>query len=84
MCQIALTIPNEVLFDTKMNNEEALDFARKAVALRYYTKEGVSLGYCAQIANMKKGDFIRFLGENRVSIFQFYSEDEFLEDVKNA
>lgn len=29
MCQIALTIPNEVLFDTKMNNEEALDFARK-------------------------------------------------------
>ena len=84
MCQIALTIPNEVLFDTKMNNEEALDFARKAVALRYYTKEGVSLGYCAQIANMNKGDFIRFLGENGVSIFQFDSEDEFLEDVRNA
>ena len=84
MCQIALTIPNEVLFDTKMNNEEALDFARKAVALRYYTIEGVSLGYCAQIANMKKGDFIRFLGENGVSIFQFDSEDEFLEDVINA
>ena len=29
MCQIALTIPNEVLFDTKMNNEEALDFVEK-------------------------------------------------------
>ena len=44
MCQIALTIPNEVLFDTKMNNEEALDFARKAVALRYYTIEGGIIG----------------------------------------
>ena len=42
------------------------------------------MGYCAQIANMKKGDFIRFLGENGVSIFQFDSEDEFLEDVRNA
>ena len=55
---LAFTIPNEVLYDTKMNDTEALDFARKAVALRYYTIEGVSLGYCAQIANMKKGDFI--------------------------
>ncbi len=84
MCQIAFTIPNEVLYDTKMNDTEALDFARKAVALRYYTIEGVSLGYCAQIANMKKGDFIRFLGENDISIFQYDSEEDFLEDVKNA
>jgi len=84
MCNIAFSIPNEVLYDTKMNDSETEDFVRKAVALRYYTKAGVSLGYCAQIAGMSKGDFIRFLGENEVSIFQFDSEDEFLEDIKNA
>ncbi|MCR5502753.1 MAG: UPF0175 family protein [Lachnospiraceae bacterium] len=82
MCQIAFTIPNEVLYDTKMRDTETVDFARKAVALQYYIKEGVSLGYCAQIANMSKGDFIRFLGENKVSVFQFDSEEEFLEDAK--
>ena len=84
MCQIAFSIPNEVLYDTKMNDAETVDFARKAVALRYYTKAGVSLGYCAQIANMKKRDFIRFLGENDISIFQFNSEEELIEDINNA
>ena len=84
MCQIAFSIPNEVLYDTKMNDKETVEFARKAVALRYYTIAGVSLGYCAQIAGMKKGDFIRFLGENGISLFQFDSEEELLEDVNNA
>ena len=84
MCQIAFSIPNEVLYDTKMNSEQTTDFVRKAVALRYYTNVGVSLGYCAQIAGMTKGDFIRFLGENNVSVFQFDSDEELLEDLKNA
>ena len=84
MCQIAFSIPNEVLYDTKMNSEQTTDFVRKAVALRYYTDVGVSLGYCAQIAGMAKGEFIRFLGENKISIFQFDSEEELLEDVNNA
>ena len=84
MCQVAFSIPNEVLYDTKMSDAETADFARKAVALRYYTVAGVSLGYCAEIAGMTKGEFIKFLGENKVSIFKFESEDELLEDIKNA
>ena len=84
MCKIALSIPEEVLRYTKMNASETEDFVRKAVALRYYTKASVSLGYCAEIGGMSKGDFIKFLGENEVSIFQFDSEEEFLEDIKNA
>ena len=55
MCQIALTIPNEVLFDTKMNNEEALDFARKAVALRYlYHRRGIIGVLCPDCQYEKK------------------------------
>ena len=84
MSQIAFTIPDEVLFDTKMSNSEALNFAKEAVALHYYTKKGVSLGYCAQIACMTKGSFIRVLAENGVSIFRFDSKDELADDVKNA
>lgn len=84
MCQIAFSIPNEVLYDTKMNDKETNDFARKYVALSYYTKQGVSLGYCSKIAGMNKGDFIRFLGENGISIFQYDSEEELAEDIRNA
>ena len=84
MCQIAFEIPNEVLYDTKMTKVDALAFARKSVALQYYIQNGVSLGYCAQIAGIGKKEFIRYLGENGISIFQFDDEEEFLEELNNA
>ncbi|MCI8597216.1 MAG: UPF0175 family protein [Lachnospiraceae bacterium] len=84
MCQIAINIPNEVLYDTKMSSEEASQFARRAVALGYYTQNGVSIGYCAQIAGMSKEDFITYLGKNQVSIFSFDNKEEFLEELDNA
>ena len=36
------------------------------------------------IADMSKEAFIRYLGANGVSIFQFDSKEELLEDVKKA
>ena len=84
MCNIAFEIPNEVLYDTKMSRSEALAFARRAVALNYYVQRGVSLGYCAQIAGMDKEDFVRYLGENKVSIFNYDDEEEFMEELNNA
>ncbi|MBR2186746.1 MAG: UPF0175 family protein [Lachnospiraceae bacterium] len=84
MSQITFTIPDEILFDTQMSDSEALDFAKKAVALHYYTKKGVSLGYCAQIAGMTKGRFIRVLAKNGVSVFRYDTDSELSEDVKNA
>lgn len=84
MCQIVLDIPKAVLYDTKMNYEQANQFARQAVALGYYTQKGVSLGYCAQIAGMPKVDFIKYLGQNHISVFQFEGEKEFLEELSNA
>ena len=84
MCQIAFDIPNEVLFDTRMNKEEANIFARRAVALCYYTQNGVSLGYCAEIAGMSKERFIRYLSENGISIFHYDDEEEFMEELNNA
>ena len=61
MCQIAISIPDEVLFDTKMSREEANQFARRAVALGYYTQSGVSIGYCAQRAGRTEEEFLEEL-----------------------
>ena len=84
MCQIAIDIPNEVLFDTRMSRQEANSFAKKAVALCYYVQNGVSLGYCAQIADMSKESFVRYLGEHNISIFHYDDEEEFQEELNNA
>ena len=84
MCEITLSIPNEVLFDTKMSKQDTIAFAKRAVALCYYTQNKVSLGYCAEIANMSKEAFIRYLGVNGISIFQYDDEQEFVEEMNNA
>ena len=57
---------------------------KRSVALCYYTQNKISLGYCEQIAEMTKESFIRYLGENGISIFQFDDEQEFMEEMKNA
>ena len=84
MCQIVLSIPDEVLYDTKMNKEQANQFARQAVALGYYTQSGVSIGYCSQIAGMTEKEFIKYLGRNHISVFRFDNDKEFLEELNNA
>ena len=78
MCQIAFSVPDEVLFDTKMSREQANQFARRYVALGFYKQNGV------QIAGMTEEEFIKYLGQNEISIFQFDDKEEFLEELEHA
>ena len=84
MCQVSVQIPEAVLYDTHMTTLQVNDYARKLIALDYYTRHHVSLGYCAEIAEMTVEDFIKFLGQNKISIFQFDDKEEFLDELKNA
>lgn len=43
MCQIVLSIPDEVLYDTKMNKEQANQFARQAYFLKISCGTSISL-----------------------------------------
>ena len=84
MCQVMINVPNEVLYDTHMNAADATAFARKMVALGYYTRNNVSIGYCAEIAGMTEEAFIIFLGQNHVDIFRFDNDEELMRDIANA
>lgn len=84
MCSIAIEIPNEVLYDTKQSRESAADTARKVLAMYYYVKEDVSIGYCAEIAGMSESEFIELLGKNEIDIFRFNNEAELDRDIANA
>ena len=84
MCQVMVNVPDEVLYDTHMSIAEATAFARKMVALGYYTRSNVSIGYCAEIAGLTEEEFMMFLGENHIDIFRFEDDDELMRDVANA
>jgi len=84
MCRLAVQIPDEVLYDTHMTESQSEILAKKIIAMHYYLHFHVSLGYCAQIADTSEEDFIKYLSENGVSIFQFDNEQEFFDELKNA
>ena len=54
------------------------------MAFAYYTRNSVSIGYCAEIAGMTEGEFIDLLGANHISIFQFDNEEELMRDRDHA
>ena len=84
MCQVLVDIPSEVLYDTHMSTKDATLFVRQMAALGYYTHNNVSIGYCAMIAGMTEEEFIVFLGQNGISIFDYETEAELLRDFANA
>ncbi len=84
MCQVMINVPNEVLYDTHMSTSDATEFARKMVALRYYMRNNVSIGYCAEIAGLTEEEFMMFLGENHIDVFRFENDEELMRDVANA
>ena len=84
MCMIQVNIPNEVMYDTHMDAVAAAAFAGRMTALGLYVHNHVSIGYCAQIAGMTEEEFMLFLGQNKIDVFCFDSDEELLRDVENA
>lgn len=84
MNTIAVEVPQAVMYDTKMTAAQTQKFINETVALEYYKNHGISLGYCAEIAGMTKEDFLKFLGTQEISVFNFEDKEEFLEELNNA
>jgi len=79
-----LDIPKEVLSKQRINEHGFAGYARRLIALDLYTAKNISLGFCAEVAEMPKEAFIRFLGENNVSIFNHNDINDFIEETQNA
>lgn len=84
MCVVSINVPEEILLDLHEEESGFAEYIKKIVALDLYKNKKVSLGYCSSVAGMTKEDFVQYLSMNGVSIFSFASEDEFLEELKNA
>jgi len=84
MVAVGFDVPQEILLDLNVTEKAFVNYARKFLALDLYKNKHISLGYCTELADMNEEDFIKFLGDNEVSIFGFENEAEFLEELSNA
>jgi len=79
-----INIPESILLSLREPVETVGLEMKRALALRYYTEKKLSLGQCSELAEMNEKSFINYLSKYGVSIFNFDSEDELLEDIRNA
>lgn len=81
---INIKLPEEILFSLRETEEEFERDLKSIAAVKYFVQKKLSLGQCAQLAQMSEKEFIQYLGKQKISIFKYDSEDELLEDVKSA
>ena len=79
-----INLPQEIVLTLRQSSEEIVVEMKRASALKYYQEQKLSLGQCAELAEMNKEDFIKYLSKYNMTVFRFQSEHELLEDKDNA
>lgn len=79
-----ILVPQEILLTLRESKDDFIKDLKKTAAVKYYKEKKLSIGQCALLADMNEEEFIKYLGENKISIFNFEDEDELLGDIKNA
>ncbi|SHH79484.1 UPF0175 family protein [Clostridium grantii] len=79
-----IMFPQEILLTLRESKDEFIKELKVTAAVKYYKDKRLSIGQCAILAEMSEEKFIKYLGEQGISIFNFENEEELLEDIKNA
>lgn len=80
---LKINIPETVYASLKMSSEETDKLVRKMLALGAFKTRNLSFGKAAELAQMDKWNFIEYLSEEKVSVFNMYPED-FKDQLKFA
>lgn len=81
---LSLSIPSEIFLVLRETENQFASNMKKFTALFLFQSQKLSIGQCAALANMTEEDFIYFLGENKVSIFEYLDESTLREEMANA
>jgi len=79
---VTVPVPEGILLSLRVKNDEFANQMKVLTAMKLYEQQKLSLGQSAEFADMDMLSFIKFLGQNKISIFGSASDIE--EDFKNA
>ena len=79
-----LSVPSEIFLVLRETENQFADNMKKFAALFLFQNQKLSIGQCAALASMTEEDFIYFLGENKISIFEYLNESTLREELVNA
>jgi len=82
--QKTIELPEEVLLSLRTDENDFINEMKRTIAVKYFVNKKLSIGQSAELAEMSEEDFMKYLGQEKVSIFRYNDIDELKEDVKNA
>jgi len=72
---LKISIPETVYVSLKMGAEETDKLVRKMLALGAFKTRNLSFGKAAELAQMDKWNFMEYLSQEKISVFNMYPED---------
>jgi len=81
---LSVSVPSEIFLVLRESEVQFATNMKKFAALHLYQIRKLSIGQCAALADMAEEDFIYFLSENKVSIFECLDEQTLREELANA
>jgi predicted HTH domain antitoxin len=68
--QLVLDLPETAFSSLRVSPAEYLDEMRRAAAVKWYEMRRISQGKAAELCGVSRAQFIRILGDYRVSVLQ--------------
>jgi len=68
--QLVLDLPETAFSSLRVSPAEYLDEMRRAAAVKWYELRRISQGKAAELCGVSRAQFIRILGDYRVSVLQ--------------
>ena len=84
MTNLTVSVPSELFLVLRENENQFVANMKNFTALNLFKNNKLSIGQCATLANMTEEDFIHFLSENKVSIFDYLDESALRVELENA
>lgn len=79
-----VSYPKQLAFSLKMQESEFVNEMRKLAIIKLYEIGKISSGSAAKVLHISRVDFIELINKYQVSFFSFASDNEILNDLKNA
>lgn len=79
-----LNLPEEIVFSLKEGKENIIRDMKKTVAVKYYKEKKLTLGQSSELAEMTRENFIGLLSDYNISLFNYESNEDVLEDLEGV
>ena len=81
---LSISVPSEIFLVLREDEIQFASYMKKYTALNLFQSRKLSIGQSAEFAGMSEEDFIYFLGENKVSIFEYLDETALREELESV